>query len=87
MQTECAQLFDQRIGAKASVDWRSFWDTWLQFWLSGLQLEPDVGQGFSQGTSNPTVRVRRDLELEPSLDQGFFQGILEAATLAEWVLS
>jgi len=46
-----------------------------------------VGQGFSQGTLNPTVWVRRDLELEPSLDQGFSQDIPEAATLAEWGLS
>lgn len=79
-------MFDQRIGAKASVGWRSFWDTWLQFWLSGLGLELDVVQGFSQATSNPTVLVRRGLELEPSLDQGFSKGILEAATLAKWGL-
>ena len=49
-------------------------------------MELDVVQGFSQGTSNPTVLVRRDLELEPSLDQGFSKGILEAVTLAKWGL-
>lgn len=47
-------------------------------------MDPNVGQGFSQGTYKTTALVGRGFEVGPGSDQGFSQCMLKTTTLARW---